>query len=281
MKEFDGVLPKDDVMFKIIFGDPKHSRVLIHFLNCVVKPKSPIKSVEIAKSELTPEYISQKGVRLDIVAHADNGEIINIEMQRKDEKDMKARSLFYWSKLFFGQLEVGKEYYKLKRTISINILDFSLFKDDDRYWRKGYIKDDQTSEKFTDLLEMHFIELNKMRKLDKESPLTFWVEFFKDPYSKAMEKLYEVAPEIREAKEIYEKAKTDPEAQELMRVREKAVRDYANDVAIAKNEGLIESKKETALKMLADGLPTETISKYTGLSLEKVRSLSGKGDMQA
>ncbi|MDR3031165.1 MAG: Rpn family recombination-promoting nuclease/putative transposase [Holosporales bacterium] len=37
-------------MFKIIFGDTKHPRILIHFLNCVIKPKSPIKNVEITKA---------------------------------------------------------------------------------------------------------------------------------------------------------------------------------------------------------------------------------------
>ncbi|MDR3224411.1 MAG: Rpn family recombination-promoting nuclease/putative transposase, partial [Holosporales bacterium] len=60
--------PKKDVIFKMIFTDPEHPMVLVHFLNSVIKPKSLIKNIEIKSTELTPEYVEKKGVRLDIVA---------------------------------------------------------------------------------------------------------------------------------------------------------------------------------------------------------------------
>jgi hypothetical protein len=34
------ILPKQDVMFKIIFANPEHPRVLIHFLNIPGPPKN-------------------------------------------------------------------------------------------------------------------------------------------------------------------------------------------------------------------------------------------------
>jgi predicted transposase/invertase (TIGR01784 family) len=44
------------------------------------------------------------------------------------------------------------------------------------------------------------------------------------------------------------------------------------------NKGKIEGKKEekieTARKMLADGLPIETISKYTGLTTKEIEKLT-------
>ncbi|MDR2646001.1 MAG: Rpn family recombination-promoting nuclease/putative transposase [Holosporaceae bacterium] len=274
------ILPKDDIMFRMIFGNPKHSRILIHFLNCVIKPETPIKSVKIEKTELTPEYAAQKGVRLDIVAVTDSGEILNIEMQRKDEKNITARALFYWSQLFAGQLEIGEKYHQLKRTISINILDFDLFKNDERYWRKGYLKDDVSNEKFTDLLEMHFLELGKMRQVEEESPVTFWIEFFKNPYSEKIASLCKFVPEIQEAKTVFEKAKSDPEARELMRIREKGLRDYYNDISCAMDEGREEGElkkaRETALTMLVDGVPVATVGRYTGLSIEEIESLRNK-----
>lgn len=271
-----GILPTNDVMFKMIFGDAKHSRVLIHFLNCVIKGKSPIESIDIIHNELNPEYIGQKGSRIDILAKTKDGELVNIEMQREDEKNMTARALFYWSKLFSGQLEVSQKYHQLKRTISINILNFTLFESDERYWRKGYLKDDYNNEKFTDLLEMHFLELNKMRQVEEESPITFWIEFFKDPYSQKIASICEFVPEIREAKSIFEKAKSDPEARELMRIREKAIRDYTSDIASAKDEGIAEGKRETAVKLLSMGLSVEQILQATGLSELEIRSISGQ-----
>ncbi|MDR2645602.1 MAG: Rpn family recombination-promoting nuclease/putative transposase, partial [Holosporaceae bacterium] len=91
-----------DVIFKIILGDPKHSRLLIHFLNSAIKSETPITSVEITNTEMTPEYVGQKGSRLDIKAKTQDGELINVEMQCGSEKHMVARALFYWSRMFAG-----------------------------------------------------------------------------------------------------------------------------------------------------------------------------------
>ncbi len=66
------------------------------------------------------------------------------------------------------------------------------------------------NERITDLPEIRFVELNKMRKFDKESPITFRIEFFKNPYSEACKELYKVVPELKEAKEVFEQAKADP-----------------------------------------------------------------------
>ena len=173
--------------------------------------------------------------------------------------------------MFFGQLEVSDEYHKLKRTISINILDFRLF-GDERYWRKGHLIDDETHEKMTDLLEMQFIELNKLRQVDRESPITFWIEFFRNPYSENVRALCDYVPEIKEAKQIYEKAKTDPKLREIIEAREKAIRDYSNDISCAREEGITigeeRGKKETAVKLLTMGLPVDQIAAASGLSID-------------
>jgi predicted transposase/invertase (TIGR01784 family) len=206
---------------------------------------------------------------------------------------MAARALFYWSKLFSGQLEVSEKYHQLKKTISISILDFRLFDKDERYWRKSHLTDDETGERITDLLEMQFIELNKMRQFDRESPITFWLEFFKDPYSERVRALCDYVPEIKEAKEMYEKAKSDPKIREMILAREKNIRDYNNDISCAKDEGRAEGKaegiaegiaegkaegelkgkRETAVNLLSMGLGTEQIAQATGLSVAEIEAL--------
>lgn len=57
---------------------------------------------------------------------------------------------------------------------------------------------------------------DKMRKFDKESPITFWIEFFKNPYSEICRELYKFVPELKEAKELFEKAKADPKKRRLL-----------------------------------------------------------------
>jgi predicted transposase/invertase (TIGR01784 family) len=86
--------PKNDIMFKMIFGDQNHTNIFVHFLSSVIKPKFPIKSVKIMSPEPPVECIGERGARLDIVATTDNKEIINIEIQRRDEGNMKSMALY-------------------------------------------------------------------------------------------------------------------------------------------------------------------------------------------
>ena len=298
----DYVTPQNDVIFKMIFADPKHERVLLHFLNSTIESKSPITKVKILNSEITAEHVLQKGSRLDIQAETDNNELIDIEMQVGIDHNMIGRTLFYWSRLFSGELKVSDHYGKLRRTISINILNFKLFKKDERYWRKCHITDDENKEILTDLLELQFVELNKLKKFTKESPLTFWIEFFKNPYSEQCKELYKFVPELKEASDIFEAAKADPEKRRLIQEREDAVRNYNNAISVAieeereKAEKKLAEEREMAEKKLADelekaerkaeaekiamakkmltrGLSIEEISDFSGLSIEDIRKL--------
>ena len=44
--------PKIDFVFKKIFGNEKHPEILISFLNAVMEPTDPIKSVQIKNSDI-------------------------------------------------------------------------------------------------------------------------------------------------------------------------------------------------------------------------------------
>jgi len=299
--DLSNITAQNDAVFKMIFTDPKHKRVLIHFLNSAINSGDPITDVEILNGELTKEHISQKGSRLDIRARTNRNEIVNIEMQVGTDVNMIGRTLFYWSRLFAGELKISEDYGQLYRTISINILNFKLFKNDARYWRRCYIADEETHEKITDLLEIQFVELDKLKKFTKESPLTFWIEFFRDPYSESAKELYKFVPELQEAKEVLEASKSDPEKRQLIIEREEATRNYNNAVKTAETrgraegekvglekglvegekvgleKGLVEGEKkakiESARKMLIDGLPIDMVAKYSGLSLEEVEDV--------
>jgi len=54
-------------------------------------------------------------------------------------------------------------------------------------------------------------------------------------------------PEINETKEVFERAKVDPEAQELMRVSEKAIIDCASDIKTAEDKGREEEHRKNGL----------------------------------
>ncbi len=100
--------PKIDFVFKQIFGSEQHPRVLISFLNAILKPIYPITQVKIKNTDIEKQYIDDKFSRLDIKATTSSQEIINIEIQFKNEYNMIKRSLYYWSKLYEEQISEGK-----------------------------------------------------------------------------------------------------------------------------------------------------------------------------
>ena len=96
--------PKVDFVFKNIFGSPNHPEILISFLNATLKPKRKIVNVDIKKTDIEKQYIEDKYSRLDVKATTSNDEIINIEIQLKNENNMIKRSLYYLSKMYEEQL---------------------------------------------------------------------------------------------------------------------------------------------------------------------------------
>ena len=116
--------PKIDFVFKKIFGSEKHPGVLISFLNATLKAKKKIVNVDIKKTDIEKQYIEDKYSRLDVKATTSNDEIINIEIQLKNENNMVKRSLYYLSKMYEEQLNEKEDYSKLVRTVCINILNF-------------------------------------------------------------------------------------------------------------------------------------------------------------
>lgn len=264
--------PKIDFVFKKIFGSEEHPEVLISFLNAVLKQKNKIVEVEIKNSDIEKAYIEDKFSRLDVKAKTNNKEIINIEIQLKNEYNMIQRSLYYWSKLYEDQLNEGDRYDKLSRTICINILDFKYLKNN--RFHNGYrLKEIETNEELTDLQEIHFIEIPKLKKLSTEEEvidmLEGWVEFLRDPESEVVRKLEMTTKEIREAKdELYRLSRNEKE-RELYFLREKSLKDEISALANAREKGFLDAKIENA-KNLLDVLDDETIAHKIGLDLETV-----------
>lgn len=275
--------PKIDFVFKKIFGSEEHPEILISFLNAVLKPKKTIVSVEIKNSDLEKEYIEDKFSRLDVKALTSNKEIINIEIQLKNEYNMIQRSLYYWSKLYEEQLSEGDRYDKLSRTVCINILDFKYLKND--RFHNGYrLKEIETNEELTDLQEIHFIEIPKLKRFESTEEivdlLEGWVEFLRDPESEVIRKLEMSNKEIREAKDELYRLSRNSKERELYYLREKSLRDEISALANAKEkglkeglkQGLFEGKLESARSFL-DILDDDTIATKLNIDVDIIKKL--------
>ena len=276
--------PKMDFVFKRIFGNENRPNVLISFLNAVLNPVDPIKSVILKDTTIEKSHLEDKYSRLDVKAITNKGEHINIEIQLKDEYNMIKRSLYYWSKLYEGQLENGENYQKLSRTICINLLDFNLL-NHDKFHSVYRLKDCETNEELTDVMELHFIELKKMKDVKRveevKTKLEAWLYFINQPDSELVQELEKIEVEIKEAKaelirlsgdrkerERYEKRKES-------RLNEISALSYAEEKGIKKGieQGAKKEKIEIAKKLIQNGLDNELISKSTGLSIEEVKEI--------
>ena len=163
---------KFDYFFKYLMANEK---VRKHFLSDVLPiPLDKIKSVRLANTFLWKKYRRQKQGVLDILLILNDDSKINIELQIKALKYWDKRSLFYLSKMFTEDLLIGENYAKLRKCIHISILDFNL--NDRAEYHHIYHLRDQNGALFSELLEIHIIELGK--KLEGTKPVDDWIRLF-------------------------------------------------------------------------------------------------------
>ena len=270
--------PKVDFVFKKIFGSEENKSVLISFLNATLKPKKEIVAVDLKNTDIEKEYLKDKFSRLDVKATTSNKETINIEIQLSDQYNMTQRTLYYWSKMYEEQMEQSDNYRKLSRTVCINILNYN-YLDNDRFHNTYRLKEIETNEELTDICEIHFIEIPKLRQLklkDEKDMLEVWVEFLRDPESEVIRSIETTNQHLKKAKDKLYKLSQSKEDRELYFLREKSIRDEISALSKAKEEGMQKGAKNKELeiaKNLLDVLDDNTISLKTGLSLEEVKIL--------
>ncbi|MGL4868523.1 MAG: Rpn family recombination-promoting nuclease/putative transposase [Cetobacterium sp.] len=268
--------PKMDFIFKSIFGNEKEKSVLLSFLNSAIKSESPLVDVELRNVEMTKEAIADKNSRLDVKAVANDGTIINVEIQLRNEYNMPKRTLYYWSKLYSEQLKSGENYLNLNRTICINILNFIEFKETQGYHSVFKILEEKDKIVLNKDFEIHFLELPKLIKFSKDDPLSGWGMFLKEPSSDIVEEAEETVKEIKLAKKKLYVISSDEDEREKYRMREKSRLDAASALATAELKGRAKGEKLAKLeiaKSLLGLISDELIAEKTGLSMKEIDEL--------
>lgn len=206
-------------------------------------------------------------------AKTSNDEIINVEIQLKNEYNMIKRSLYYWSKLYEEQLSEGEDYSVLSRTVCINILNFKYLKND--RFHNGYrLKEIETNEELTDVEEIYFIEIPKLEEDNEEKDmLVAWTEFLRNPESEKVRDLEMTVKEIREAKNSLIKMSQDEKQRQLYEMREKSLKDKISAINQAMEQGKRKEKIAIAKNLLSIGIDYEAIEKATGLTIDEIKSL--------
>ncbi len=290
--------PRVDFVFKKLFGTEESKDILIDLINSIVSEKDTVSDLELRNPYNEKQFLEDKRSVLDIKARSAQGKWYDIEMQVLPEDWFAKRSLYYWSRLYSEQLQEGKHYRDLTKTICINILNFSQLHDEPSYHNVYKVKNITSNSELLDEFELHFIELRKYDESLADSlktALDRWVNFLKlaGVYdSETMPEELKASPPVRKAMNLLERLSATKEERAIYDDRLKWIRDVessletmeqrgrelgrAEGIEIGREQGLEQAKKENARRMLRKGMSIADVSEYADLPEDEVRLLASE-----
>ncbi|MDR1031867.1 MAG: Rpn family recombination-promoting nuclease/putative transposase [Holosporales bacterium] len=279
--------PKQDYIFKNIFGVEQNKALLISFLNALFKGAPYIVDLTFDNPNIEKILEKDKASRLDIKATTDNKTKIDIEIQIKNTGEIPQRAFHYLANMM-PRVVKKKESYNGPNVIGIWILGENVT-DRQNAIGEAYMtfqpQDPDPYQIMTDRARIIFIELPKFnpKKADAQDLLTAWLSFLKDPIF--MDASFLQVEEVHEAMETLKYISADDEVRAISDLRQKNINDYNSEMTVAEERGIaigekrgkIEGRKETAINLLAMGMKEEDVSKATGFSVNEVKSLWNQG----
>ena len=168
--------PKNDIVFKMLFGDEKNVNILTEFLEAVLEKK--INEVQILNPINKQNRKDDKLSILDVKAKAnlENGEIIDIEMQARNVPELRSRISYYSTKMLVDQIGNGGDYTDIKPVISIIIVGETLIRESDKCHNIFLMLEKCEKFPFNDLQEIHILDLSRIEKEENET-LSDWLTF--------------------------------------------------------------------------------------------------------
>ena len=256
-----------------------------------------IKIRQMLESEGNQDDENDKYNRVDMLAENDKGELFLIEVQNNKEYAYFQRMLFGTSKLVTEYIKKGQGYENVRKVYSVNIVYFSLGKGTDIVYHgktefRGIHNGDLLElspfqrQKFnvdevSDLYpEYYILKVNDFNRVAKSS-IEEWAYYLNTGDVPKGAK----APGMEEVKE---QLKVD----RMSKAERSAYYKHLDNIVILRDniytereegrlegraegraEGREEERRQNAIRMKDLGLPAETISTVTGLTLEEVAEL--------
>ncbi len=156
--------PKNDFVFKLLFGEWTRLDILRAFLQAVLDlPAEEYARLSIVDPHLQRESPDDKLGVLDVKIHTTTGKVIDVEIQVEPQGHIWERVLFYAARLTTEQMKIGQPYKEIKKAVSIIIVDWDITpKDPEHYHHRFRLFDERTGYRFPDLFEINTLELPKL-----------------------------------------------------------------------------------------------------------------------
>ncbi|WP_297205152.1 Rpn family recombination-promoting nuclease/putative transposase [uncultured Brachyspira sp.] len=305
MSETKNINVLNDYFVRYLFSSKDSNLILLDFINSTMLDSGmkTFRSVEILtpspkagsrlnykenyedKESIAPKVarkVDRCRRRPDVKCITQNGTVVIIEIQLQGNSRFPERILYYWASNYSKLLKHGEKYDALTPVISINLLDFNLDESDNIH-SCYMIYDTNNKRLLTDHLQIHIIELKKFKYNLLKPDLNCWLKFFtmKDNKEAIMSELVKEKPIMEEVQKRYNNFIKDRLMMNEYDKRQAYL--YGNQIMLeeerrlGKEEGIKEGIKEnqitTARNMKNDKIDFNTISKYTGLSVEEIEKL--------
>lgn len=279
--------PKADLTFKKVFGE--HPNLVLSLLNALLPlPEGmEIKSVSYLSPENIPENPGKKYSIVDVFCVDNYNRHFIVEMQSIWNTEFFQRTLFNAASMYTKQLNKGKAFGELNDVYALCLVnDETAFPEyGTEYIQEYYLTNKKhTNERHTDL-SMVFIVLPNFKPQNRavKKMHNLWLKFL----TEIDEQTDDADPELLANKETSEaleivrrSAFTESEllAYDLYWLNVSTEKSsFIRNFNDGKAEGLAEGAKQKAIEMArdmkSDGLPLETIAKYTKLPIDDINNI--------
>ena len=259
----------NDQVFKAIFCKESNRGLLKRLIEDALSIKD-IEIINVVIPELPKDNIYIHGKILDVVVKLKDC-ITNIELNVYNDSVFHRRNFAYMASQYSNNLKVSAKYSSMNNFIQLNITvsdaDIPPF---DIYRVKG----DNFKKLFIDNFTIYEFNLTKM--LDKCYNSYEFIKMLNYDEADLNKKCVGDKDMEKYNSEIH-RVNDDPEFVEFLSYEEDS-KQYMNTIKALEyeqcvEEGSINEKKEIAKKMIDSNIAPEDIAKYTGLTVDEVKSL--------
>ena len=261
-----------DWAFKYIMDDDEILRILLEDMLQVQN----ISTIKRLPNESVIRFPDDKSVIFDVVCETPSGKMV-VEMQRAKKSGFKNRMVYYGASMIHNQLKKKARYSALMPVYVICFMDYG-FKDSRQIISRYALTEQETKELYGDQLWIYLCNLKAFNKKSLKGlcPQEAWLFILKNMinFAGTPEEMGERYSKVADA------ARMDPmpmdkqldyvfamlSEQEKLEIREAAFED-------GQVKGKVEGKVEMAREMLNEGVPLDTIAKYSKLPIETISAL--------
>jgi len=280
--------PFTDVGFKRIFGQEVSKPVLIAFLNALLDGERKIVDLQYLDKEQPGETIDNRSLIYDVYCKLDNDDYIIVEMQNKSQPFFKNRSIYYISRSISRQGEPGNDWvYDVKAVYIIALLNFHRDDISKEFRTDVALMDMKHKTLFSDKMRLVYLQLPYFTKELDECETLFEKLIYVLKHMDVLQRMPWLAQDA-----VFQKLASIADVASLTQQERIAydenLRIYRDNIAVyegqyleglekgeakGRAEGRVEALMENARRMKADGMATDLIAKYTGLSVNEIEQL--------